>query len=60
MSDTAATGADAPDAPDRSADDERITIGALVGERTLPWWFWRAVIAVGFSVMPNRWGTLGP
>jgi predicted PurR-regulated permease PerM len=32
-------------------DEAPMTIGALVGEKQLPSWFWRAVIAIGFSVL---------
>lgn len=48
VTDTAAPGAD----PSGDAlDDAPMTIGALVGEKQLPAWFWRAVIAIGFSVL---------
>ncbi len=48
MTDTAASGADASDDP---LDEAPMTIGALMGEKQLPSWFWRAVIAIGFSVL---------
>ena len=48
MSDTAVPGADASGEP---TDETPMTIGALVGQKQLPTWFWRAVIAVGFSVL---------
>lgn len=48
MTDTAAPGADASGDP---TEEQPMTIGALVGQQQLPTWFWRAVIAVGFSVL---------
>jgi len=48
VSDNAEAGADVPQDPSESGP---MTIGALMGERQLPSWFWRAVVAIGFSVL---------
>ncbi len=39
------------DTPGELSSDEPMTIGSLMGRRQLPSWFWRAVVAVGFSVL---------
>jgi len=48
VSDNAEAGADVPQDPSESGP---MTIGALMGERQLPSWFWRAVVAISFSVL---------
>jgi len=48
VSDNAEAGADVPQDPSEAGP---MTIGALMGERQLPSWFWRAVVAIGFSVL---------
>jgi predicted PurR-regulated permease PerM len=47
VSDTA-VGSEAAQDPE---GDDNVTIGQIVGQQQLPRWFWRAVIAVGFSVL---------
>lgn len=37
--------------PDLADGDAGIRLSALLGDRQLPPWFWRAVLAIGFSVM---------
>jgi predicted PurR-regulated permease PerM len=39
-----------PDLPQVAGGDDQPTLGTLVGDRALPKWFWRAVLAVAFSV----------
>lgn len=48
--DDTAGGAAGPTAGAETGDDP-VTINSLVGRTALPPWFWRAVIAVGFSVL---------
>jgi len=48
VSDTAEVGEDVPQDP---SDTGPMTIGALMGKRQLPSWFWRAVVAISFSVL---------
>jgi predicted PurR-regulated permease PerM len=45
------TSVPAEDAAGSDHDEDQVTIGTLVGNTALPPWFWRAVIAIGFSVL---------
>ncbi len=35
----------------QALDDAPATIGSIIGQKQLPPWFWRAVLAIGFSVL---------
>lgn len=52
MSDTATPGVGGSGEPvGQDPSEQDPTIGALLGRQHLPPWFWRAVIAIGFSVL---------